>query len=266
MVNPHPTMSAEKPSTSPEVPKGTWAHVVGFYRAMAKLGPAGFLTAAASMSPPIGGFVILGFVPKLGPWISSHGTIGAVLFSVAFWFLGGFALVPTYAYSGLAGWTFGIGYGFFLCMVAYAGASLVAYWLAGWLAGDRAVQMIDASPKWKAVIHALVGGSFWRTVWVIAVVRAPPTSPFSFVCYLMSMVRIPIGTYLFGTLLGLAPRTLGTIIMFASGRELYEHFDANRPKDNWLSIGGIILTLIAIYVVTRIAQNALKGVTGDAKG
>jgi uncharacterized membrane protein YdjX (TVP38/TMEM64 family) len=259
-MNPETPPPADEKTTT-----GVWAHVVAFYRSMAKLGPAGLLTAAASVSPPIGGFVILGFVPKLGPWISSHGTTGAVLFALAFWFLGGFALVPTYAYSGLAGWTFGIWSGFFLCMVAYAGASLVAYWLAGWLAGDRAVKMLEGSPKWKAVIHALVGGSFWRTVWVIAVVRAPPTSPFSFVCYLMSLVRVPIGTYLFATLLGLAPRTLGTIIMFASGRDLYEHFDPNRPQEVWLKVGGIVLSLLAVVVVTRIAQNALKQVTGDAK-
>ena len=30
----------------------------------------------------------------------THGTVGQVLFVLAFWFLGGFALVPTYAYSG----------------------------------------------------------------------------------------------------------------------------------------------------------------------
>lgn len=258
-------MSSENPPAVPEKPQGFWGHLTGFYRGMMKLGPAGWLTAIASFSPPIGGFVILGFVPKLGPWISSHGTSGAVLFALAFWFLGGFALVPTYAYSGLAGWTFGIWSGFALCLVAYAGASIVAYWLVGWLAGDRMVKMIDASPKWKAVIEALVGRSFWRTVWVIAVVRAPPTSPFSFVSYLMGMVRIPLGTYVFATLLGLAPRTLGTIIMFASGRELYEHFDPDRPQEIWLKVGGIVLSLLAVVVVTRIAQNALKEVTGGAK-
>jgi uncharacterized membrane protein YdjX (TVP38/TMEM64 family) len=232
---------------------------------MMKLGPAGWLTAIASVSPPIGGFVILGFVWKLGPWISAQGTTGAVLFALAFWFLGGFALVPTYAYSGLAGWTFGIWTGFFLCLVAYAGAALVAYWLVGWLAGDRMLRMIDGSPKWKAVIEALVGRGFWRTVWVIAVVRAPPTSPFSFVSYLMGMVRIPIGTYVFATLLGLAPRTLGTIIMFANARALHDEFDKDMPQAPWLKIGGIVLSLLAVVVVTLIAQNALKKVTGGAK-
>ncbi len=258
-------MSSENLPTAPEEKQGVWAHVVRFYRAMGKLGPAGWLTAVASVSPPIGGFVILGFVWKLGPWIGAHGTTGAVLFAVAFWFLGGFALVPTYAYSGLAGWSFGIWTGFMLCMIAYAGAAIVAYWLVGWLAGDRMVKMIEASPKWKAVIDALVGRGFWRTVWVIAVVRAPPTSPFSFVSYLMGMVRIPLGTYVFATLLGLAPRTLGTIIMFANARALQDEFDRDMQQAAWLKIGGIVLSLLAVVVVTVIAQNALKKVTGNAK-
>lgn len=252
-MNPEPTPTEEK--------KGVWAHVVGFYRAMLKLGPAGILTAIASVSPPIGGFVILGLVAKIAPWIREHAATGALIYVVSFWFFGGFALVPTYAYSVLAGWTFGVMTGFWLAMAAFMGASIVAYLLAGWLAGDRATRMIDESPKWKAVMHALIGQGFWRTVWVVAIVRAPPTSPFTFISYVMALARVRMGAYLVGSFLGLAPRNIAYIIAAANIKDL----DLNHPQEAWMKIAGIVLTLVAVYVVTRIAQNALKGVTGGAK-
>src|ERR1051326_8412918 len=96
------------PSGAPAAARGPWEGLVAFYRGMVRLGPAGLLTAVASVSPLIGGFVILGMVQHLAPWIRTHGGLGSLVYVVSFWFLGGFAIVPTYAYSGLAGWTFGV--------------------------------------------------------------------------------------------------------------------------------------------------------------
>ena len=109
---------------------GPWAHVAAFYRGMLRLGPAGLLTAIASVSPLIGGFLVLGFIQHLAPWIQTHGIAGSLVYVIAFWFLGGFAIVPTYAYSGLAGWTFGVVTGFWLAMAAFTGASFLGYALA----------------------------------------------------------------------------------------------------------------------------------------
>src|SRR6478672_5453433 len=143
---------------------------------MLRLGPAGVLTAIASVSPLIGGFVILGLVQQLAPTIRAMGAAGGLLYVVSFWALGGFAIVPTYAYSGLAGWTFGVGTGFWLAMAAFAGAALVGYGFAVWLGAARARDVIDAQPKWQAVRLALAGHGFWRTLWIVALVRLPPTS------------------------------------------------------------------------------------------
>ena len=104
-----------------------------FYRGMTRLGPAGVLTAIASISPLLGGFVILGLVQHLAPTLRSLGGAGAAIYVGAYWLLGGFALVPTYAWSGLGGWTFGGVEGFGYAMAAFAGASWLGYKLADWL-------------------------------------------------------------------------------------------------------------------------------------
>jgi uncharacterized membrane protein YdjX (TVP38/TMEM64 family) len=227
---------------------------------MLRLGPAGVLTAIASVSPLIGGFVILGLVQQLAPTIRAMGAAGALLYVVSFWALGGFAVVPTYAYSGLAGWTFGINAGFWLAMAAFAGAALVGYGFAVWLGAARARQAIDEQPKWQAVRLALAGQAFWRTVWIVALVRLPPTSPFSFVSYVMAIGRVPLDSYLLGTLAGLAPRTLAVVVAFAN----LEQLDFSHPQQAWLRIAGIAATLAVVYVITRIGQRAIRGITADA--
>jgi uncharacterized membrane protein YdjX (TVP38/TMEM64 family) len=227
------------------------------YRSVRRFGPAGVLAAIASVSPLIGGFVILGLVQELAPTIRSLGAPGAAIYVVAFWALGGFAVVPTYAYSGLAGWTFGISAGFWLAMAAFAGASLVGYAFAVSLGAARARRVIDEQPKWQAVRLALVDQGFWRTAWIVALVRLPPTSPFSFVCYVMAIARVPLLAYVAGTLLGLAPRTLAVVVAFANLAQL----DFSHPQQAWLRIAGIAATLIVVYVITRIGQRAIRSIS-----
>ena len=234
-----------------------WSYIVAFYRGMVRLGPAGLLAAIASVSPLIGGFVILGLVQKLAPWIRAHGGVGSLVYVTSFWVLGGFAIVPTYAYSGLGGWTFGVVRGFWLAMAAFAGAAGLGYGLADWLAGDRALRMIHEHAKWNAIHHALVGQGFWRTLWIVTLLRLPPTSPFSFVNYAMAIARVGFGPYMIGTLLGLAPRTFAVVVAFANLQQL----DFQHPMQNWLRISGIVLTFVVVYVISRIGQNAVRGIT-----
>lgn len=254
-------MTEESPTIAPPEPampaRGLWRWLVSFYRGMLRLGPAGVLTAIASVSPLIGGFIILGLVQRLAPSIRAMEGTGAALYVVAFWLLGGFAVVPTYAWSGLGGWTFGVVNGFALAMAAFAGAAYLGYAFADWLGAERAVRVIDEHAKWQAVRRALVGQGFWRTFWIVALVRLPPTSPFSFISYVMSIARVPMLVYILGTLVGLAPRTFAVVVMFAN----LEQLDFDHPQQAWLRITGIVATLVVVYVITRIGQNAIRKIT-----
>src|SRR5207249_2450519 len=102
--------------------------------------------------------------------------------------------------------------------------------------GDRAARMLEEHPKWVVVRHALVGRGFWRTLWIVALIRLPPTSPFSFVCYVMAIARVPMTAYIVGTLAGLAPRTLAVVVAFANLQQL----DFSRPQEAWMRIAGIV--------------------------
>jgi uncharacterized membrane protein YdjX (TVP38/TMEM64 family) len=235
-----------------------WQQLRAFYRGMARLGPAGVLTAIASVSPIVGGFVILGSVQHLAPTIRGLGVSGALLYVGSFWILGGFALVPTYAWAGLGGWTFGVVNGFAYAMAAFVGASWLGYALADRLGAERAMRVLEEDVKWQAVRRALVGQGFWRTLWVVTLLRLPPTSPFSFMCYVMAIARVPIVIYLLGALAGLAPRTLAVVVTFAS----LEQLDFEHPQQLWLRIAGIVATLVVVGIITQMSRKALREITG----
>lgn len=253
-------MNDERPVALPAAatPRGLWRSIAAFYRGMIRLGPAGVLTAIASVSPLLGGFVILGLIPPIAPSLHALGALGALAYVVAFWFLGGFALVPTYAWSALGGWTFGVVEGFALAMAAFAGAGYLGYAFADWLGAERAMRVIDEHTKWQAVRLALVGQGFWRTFWIVALVRLPPASPFSFMSFAMAIARVPMIPYLLGTLAGRAPWTLAVVIAFAN----LEQLDFDHPQQAWLRIAGIVATFVVVWVITRIGQKAIREITG----
>jgi hypothetical protein len=218
-------------------------YLASLYRGM--VGSArGVLTAVASVSPLIGGSSFSGSYSTSRRRFAGWAAGGLVR---DFWILGGFAVVPTYAYSGLGGWTFGVGP--FRPRWRRCGASWVSYAFADWLGGDRAARTLEEHPKWVAVRHALVGRGFWRTLWIVALIRLPPTSPFSFVSYVMATClwqptcseRSPVW---------LAPwpwsshSPIWSSSIFSTRRGLDSH------RRSW--------GRSAVYVITRIGQNAVR--------
>src|SRR4051794_13265443 len=111
---------------SPAAPIGWWPNTCAFVR---RLGPAGPLAVLSGTFPPLGGFVLIGFVAKIAPWLREHPVSGLVIYVGGFSSLAALALLPTYACAILGGWTFGFWVGFPASMVAFCGASLLAYLL-----------------------------------------------------------------------------------------------------------------------------------------
>lgn len=237
--------------------ESVWGQVRGFYRALTRLGPAGVLTAIASVSPIIGGFLVVGLIQYLAPAMRGPGAGGALLYIGAFWLLGGLAIVPTYAWSALGGWTFGVVNGFVFALAAFGGAAAVGYLLADRLGADRAMRVLEEDVRWQAIRRALVGQGVIRTLWIVTLLRLPPTSPFSFMCYAMSIARVPLAIYIPGTLAGLAPRTLAVVVAFAG----IERLDFNQPQQTWLTIAGMIATFAVVGVITHLSRNALRQIT-----
>ncbi|MGI8673533.1 MAG: TVP38/TMEM64 family protein [Luteitalea sp.] len=159
------------------------------------------------MLPPLGSVLLLGYLTTLAPWLRALGTTGLAVYVGGFGLLGGFALLPTYAAALLGGWAFGDWQGLPAALLGFLIAAVINYAWAGRTAAGHVDQLLAERPRWRAVRHGLVGRSAWKSLLVVTLVRIPPNSPFALANMVMAGARVPIGPYMAGTVIGLAPRT-----------------------------------------------------------
>lgn len=233
-----------------------------------RLGPASWLAVLALAAPPLGGFLVLGFIDTIAQWLESHGDVGPWIYAAAFAVSAGLALLPTYSQSILGGWAFGLSVGYPAALGGFVGGAAIGYAIARPVASQRVDALISERPTWAAVRDALIGRGFWKTLGIVTLLRLPPNSPFAATNLVLASVRVPWPTYLLGTAIGMSPRTGAAVWL---GQKLHGDFtsmrealDAGQPL--WLKIGAIALTILLVFVVLgvigHVANKALRRVTG----
>ena len=226
-------------------------------RIFRRLGPAGYLTAIAASLPAIGGFVLLGTITRTAPWFRAHEHAGPILFAIGFVVLAGLAVLPTYAQSAFAGWTFGFRVGLPAAVIGVLGASLLGYAVARRASGERVVQLISEQPKWRAVYESLLCSGFWRTLLIVTLIRLPPSSPFALTNLVLASTRVGLLPYVLATVIGLAPRT-GFVVFVVAG---LPSVTAANPHDKLYYIAAAVLSLVAVAVIGHLANQALAKLT-----
>ncbi len=224
--------------------------------------PIGGMGVVATALPPIGGLLILGTLPVLGPWLQDLGWVGILLYLVGFFVCAGLAILPTYSQAILGGWAFGFGWGLPVAIIGFAGGAWLALCLGRSVARDRLLRTIDDRPRWLAVHRELVKAGFWRAAWLVTLIRLPPTSPFALTNVLMASAHVPMWPYMIGTIVGLTPRTAMAVFTAAGLSQL----DLGQPitsDSNWTILFGITTTLLAVFVIGMLANRALRHLAGS---
>ncbi len=230
-----------------------------------KFGAAGPLALVAAGMPAIAGFVLLGSLNTVGPWLRSHEDAGLALYVAGFAALSGLALLPTYAQSILGGWAFGFALGFPGALAGFLGGALIGYAVSRRAASRDVGAVLREHPKWQRVRDALVGSGFWKSLGVVALLRLPLNSPFALSNLVFGSIRVPIGPYLLGTLLGMAPRTGIAVYLAASVRDLTAAEAAER-RPAWMIWGGIASVVVVGAAITWMANRVIRGFGGGAPG
>jgi uncharacterized membrane protein YdjX (TVP38/TMEM64 family) len=226
---------------------------------MKRLGPAGPLAIIAATLPAIGGFVLLGMLPVVAPWLQALGMWGVVVYALAFAILAGLAILPTYAQAILGGWTFKFALGFPAALAGFVGGAVIGYLVATRATGDRVLQIIEQQPKWRAVYDALLRSGFWKTLLLITLIRIPLNSPFAITNLVMAATRVPPVAYIIGTAVGMAPRTAAAVWIAASLQEL----TMEGTKRWWMWVVSIVVTLVIVAIVGQVANRAIARVTAQ---
>jgi len=256
MMNPSPESNIT-PADEPrpvDYPVFSWRWIKAIVK---RLGPAGPLAVMASTLPPLGGFVLLGFIGSVAPWLQEMGGWGVVVYMVGFTLLAALSLLPTYACSILGGYTFGFWLGFPAAILSFCGAGILAYLINRGATGDRVLAIFREHPKWELVRRALIGSGFWRALWIITLIRIPPTSPFALGNFVFAATRAPLWPYVLGTAIGMAPRT-GAVVWAAW------HFQSLDLKENfWVYAASATVTIAVIAAISAVANRAMRNITAE---
>lgn len=226
------------------------------------LGPAGIAGALAASMPVLGSVVLFARIEQLGAWLRESGMKGLAAYSGGFAVLAGFALLPTYASAVLGGWAFGFAKGLPAAMAGCVGAALIGYFMGRRVSGERVQQVIAERKESRAVRDALVGGSALKTLGIITLVRVPPNSPFAVMNLVLASVRVPLWSYVVGTLVGMLPRTAFVVWVASSLRELTKE-SVNGAVPKWFVVAGIVVTILVMMLIGAIGNRAIKRVVGD---
>jgi len=215
-----------------------------------RLAPLAIISLAL---PPIGAALLIGYLSRIGPWLQGLGGRGIALYVAGFALLGGFALLPTYAPAILGGWAFGDRVGTPAALAGFVLAAAINYAWAHRLSVAHATTLLAERPRWLAVRDALVGRSWLKTVFVVALIRVPPNSPFALSNGAMAAARVPIGAYLVGTLIGLAPRTA---VAVRAGSHL-STLDFSRRDALGSAAVTIVVSMVVLGILGWLARRAL---------
>lgn len=226
-----------------------------------RLGPATLLGIAWSIIPSFAGvMLILNMEPiriaLIGDGLSmSHLIFGMSIYLVAFVLLAGFGFLPTVSQAILAGYAFGVPMGLGLALLGFAGASLVGYELVGRIARSRVEQELQRKPKAVILRDALVHASTRRALLLVTLLRASPGSPFALTNLLLGSLGVSRGVFVFGTILGMFPRTLAAVLI---GQQFTTFGEIDKPR--WMLVAGIAAVVLLLIVVSKVAASVLSRV------
>lgn len=223
-----------------------------------RLGPVGPVALISMTLPGVMGILLviasIRYETAILHFVHGAPVSAIVLYILGFAILAGFPILPTYSVSFLGGYIFKMQLGTGASLAGYVGAAMVSYGFLHLLSGDRVEKLIDEYPRWKAVRDELLARSRWRTLGIIALLRLPPNVPFAVVNLVIVTARIGLGNYFLGTLVGVIPRTLAVVYIAATASRIEEI----QGSAKWLTIVGVVATIIALAVITHLAQNAIK--------
>lgn len=222
-----------------------------------RLGPAGWLAVLWSALPPLGSLLVFYQIAPISHWLREHQSYGPVIYALALTGLCGVGLLPTYASCALGGWAFGFSVGLTAAIIAFTAASMIGYWIAHFISGQRLMNIIHDKPKWQIIYDALLGGSTLKTFFIVFLMRLAPNSPFALNNLLFAATGVRWWIYLLGTFCGILPRSAA--VVYAASH--LETLSPSVREQKWVVVVGILVTIAVLTIIGAIAQHALKHAT-----
>lgn len=212
---------------------------------------------AALFLPILGSSLLILFLSPIGGWLRDNWKLGTVILAVGIVVFCGFSLLPTNVVGVVSGWAFGFPLGLMVLALGVVGASYVSFLLCTRISGDRLIAQLERHPRSKAIHSALLHESKLKAAIIVLLLRLSVVMPFAFTNLLLSAARVPFGSFIAGTAIGMLPRAAATTYI---GTGLYE-LDLNNAQDTTMFAFGAVASVVSIIVIAILSRKALERIT-----
>lgn len=171
----------------------------------------------------------------------------------------GLSLVPTNVIGLVGGWSFGFPVGLAILMAAIVGAAVLSFRIHSQISGRKLPDVVSRHAKADAIYRALLREDYWRTTFIIFLLRVSVIMPFAFTNFLLASARVPLGAYIIGTFAGMLPRSAAMVFTGAGLSVL----DPQNSRDMVAISLGIVATMVSVVVLARLSRRALDKIAVD---
>jgi uncharacterized membrane protein YdjX (TVP38/TMEM64 family) len=123
-------------------------------------------------------------------------------------------------------------------------------------------RLLRRHPRFAAVDTAVADEAFR----VVLLLRLSPLVPFNLLNYGLGVTRVPTGTYLLASVVGMLPGALLYVYLGTSLSSAAELLSGRRPEagaaEKLLFAVGLLATLAVVFLVARAARRALEATLG----
>jgi len=189
-------------------------------------------------------------------WVRGAGLVGAALY-VGTYVAATVVLAPASVLTLGAGFVYGPVYGTLLVTLAANLGAAAAFLLGRTALRERVSQRVAGNPKFAAIDAAVAERGFR----VVLLLRLSPLFPFNVLNYALGLTRVRLRDYVLASLIGMLPGTLlyvylGSLVTSAAQLASGQRPDAG-PYGRVFFWGGLAATVLATFVITRMARRAL---------
>ena len=204
---------------------------------------------------------VAGYLPEFSAWVDGLGPWGPIVFVLGY-VVATVAFIPGSLLTLAGGAIFGLAEGTAFVFVGASLGATAAFLASRYIVRGAIERRVEAEPRFAAIDRA-VGREGFR---IVLLLRLTPVVPFVLLNYALGLTRVKLRDYVYAHG-GMLPATLLYVYYGKVAGDLAEIAAGGGPERGWethVFTGiGLLATIAAITVVTRIARRALKEEVGE---
>ncbi|MGH9711825.1 MAG: TVP38/TMEM64 family protein [Candidatus Acidiferrales bacterium] len=196
-------------------------------------------------------------------WVRSRGALGMTVYGMAY-AIGTVLLVPGTLLTAGSGFLYGTVIGTLIVSPASVLGATISFLLARSFARDWVAKKVSKYPKFELIDRAIAKNGFK----IVLLMRLDPVFiPFAILNYALGLSRVRLRDYVLASWIGMLPATTLYVYLGSSVKNISDLLQGKLPSarlwPQFLFWGGLVAAAGLVYILTRIARQALQAEMGS---